>query len=179
MNKSFWISVGLLVALAAGLVGLRSFFKPATSENTNSASVSTNVDTSADTKLMISLESFRGFHHDAEILLEKLTILKTGLENAIITKDIGLLGSTVNNTYRIMDNVSVSRLPTIAPFKVCDEALDTLGLYAVASKTYYSDTGQINIDQIDKMRATFNTQFSRCQNIVNDKSVEALYQDYQ
>lgn len=87
----------------------------------------------------LSLDSFKGFHHDAEILLEKLTVLKMGLESAIKTKNIGLLESTVNNTYRTMDNVSVSRIPTIAPFEICDEALDTLGLYAVASKTYYSD----------------------------------------
>ncbi|WP_350558877.1 hypothetical protein [Psychrobacter sp. CAL346-MNA-CIBAN-0220] len=175
MNRGFWISVGLLALLAGSLVGLRSWFKPATSTNTNAAIV----DTNSNTKLMISLESFKGFHHDAAILLEKLTVLKTGLESGIDTKNIGLLGSTVNNTYRIMDSVSVNRLPTIAPFEICDEALARLGVYAVAAKTYYSDTGKINIDQIDEMRNTFNTKFSQCQSMVNDKSVEALYQDYQ
>ncbi|MEC5210107.1 hypothetical protein RCH20_001174 [Psychrobacter sp. PL15] len=175
MNKGLWMSVGLLVLLAGGLIGLRSFFKPATSTDTNAAIVSSD----SDTKLTISLESFEGFHHDAEILLEKLTVLKTGLESAVATKDIGLLDSTVNNTYRIMDNVSVSRIPTIAPFEVCDEALATLGRYAVASKTYYSAADSMNIGQIDEMRNTFNTQFGQCQSIVNDKPVAALYQDYQ
>ncbi|WP_201618209.1 hypothetical protein [Psychrobacter urativorans] len=175
MNKGFWMSVGFLVLLAGGLVGLRSLFKPDTSTNTDTV----NVDINSDTKLMISLESFKGFHHDAEILLEKLTVLKTGLEKAIDTKDINLLGSTVNNTYRIMDNVNVSRMPTIAPFEICDEALDTLGLYAAASKTYYSDADPMDIGQINEMRNTFNAQFSQCQSIVNDKPVEALYQDYQ
>lgn len=167
MNKEFWMSLGLLLLLAGGLIGLRSLFKPDTSKNTDS-----------DIRLMISLESFKGFHHDAEILLEKLTVLKTGLESAIDTKDIGLLGNTVNNTYRIMDNVSINRLPTIAPFEVCDEALDTLSRYAVASKTYYSANAQMNMGQIDEMRNIFNAKFAQCQSIVNDKPVEILYQDY-
>ena len=174
MNKGFWLTVGLLVLLAGILFGLRSLYKPAIS-----AGVSSGVDTDSNTKIMMSLDKFSGFHHDAEILLEKLTVLKAGMESAIATQDSKLLASTISNTYRIIDNVNVNRLPTIAPFEVCDEALNTLSRYAISAKTYYSNADKINIDQVNALRDTFNTQFAQCQSIVNDKSVEALYQDYQ
>lgn len=174
MNKGLWLTIGLLVLLAGSLVGLRSLYQPAIS-----ADALSGVGADTTTKVMMSLDKFTGFHHDAEIILEKLTVLKTGLESAIDTKDVSLLGSTVNNTYRVMDSVSVNRMPTIAPFKICDEALNTLATYAVASKTYYSGSNNIDTDQIDAMRNTFNSQFDQCQSIVNDKSVESLYQDYQ
>ena len=174
MNKGFWLTVGLLVLLAGSLFGLRSIYKPAIS-----AGVSSGVDTDSNTKIMMSLDKFSGFHHDAEILLEKLTVLKAGMESAIATQDSKLLASTISNTYRIIDNVNVNRLPTIAPFEVCDETLNTLSRYAISAKTYYSRTDKINIDQVNALRDTFNTQFTQCQSIVNDKSVEALYQDYQ
>ena len=170
MNKGFWLTVGLLVLLAASLFGLRSLYKPA---------ISAGAGTDSNTKVMMSLDKFSGFHHDAEILLEKLTVLKAGMESAIATQDSELLTSTISNTYRIIDNVNVNRLPTIAPFEVCDEALNTLSFYAISAKTYYSGTDNTNIDQVNALRDTFNIQFSRCQSIVNDKSVEALYQDYQ
>jgi hypothetical protein len=170
MNKGFWLTIGLLVLLAASLVGLRSLYKPA-------ISVDVGIDTK--TKVMMSLDKFIGFHHDAEILLEKLTVLKTGMESAIATQDTKLLASTISNTYRIIDNVNVNRLPTIAPFEVCDEALNTLSLYAISAKTYYSNTDKMNIEQLNELRDTFNIQFAQCQSIVNDKSVEELYQDYQ
>lgn len=170
MNKGFWLTIGLLVLLAASLVGLRSLYKPA-------ISVDVGIDTK--TKVMMSLDKFSGFHHDAEILLEKLTVLKTGMESAIATQDTKLLASTISNTYRIIDNVNVNRLPTIAPFEVCDEALNTLSLYAISAKTYYSNTDKMNIEQLHELRDTFNIQFAQCQSIVNDKSVEELYQDYQ
>ncbi|SLJ85188.1 hypothetical protein DABAL43B_1997 [Psychrobacter sp. DAB_AL43B] len=127
----------------------------------------------------MSLDKFSGFHHDAEILLEKLTVLKTGMESAIATQDSKLLTSTISNTYRIIDNVNVNRLPTIAPFEVCDEALNTLSLYAISAKANYSRTNKTDIDQVHELRDSFNIQFAQCQSIVNDKSVEALYQDYQ
>ena len=170
MNKGFWLTVGLLVLLAGSLFGLRSLYKPA---------ISSGVDTDSNTKVMMSLDKFSGFHHDAEILLEKLTVLKAGMESAIATQDSKLLASTISNTYRIIDNVNVNRLPTIAPFEVCDEALNTLSRYAISAKTYYSNTDKINIDQVNELRDIFNIQFAQCQSIVNDKSVAALYQDYQ
>ena len=175
MSKKFWIALGLLVVLIGIFLGVNILPKPTTSADTRAAMV----DTNSNNKLMVSLESFKGSHHDAEILLEKLTVLKAGLESAIATKDIDLLKSTVNNTYRIMDNVNTNRLPTIAPFEVCDDALDTLGLYAVAYKTYYSNTDKVHINQINKLKNAFNSEFTQCQNIVNDKPVETLYQDYQ
>ena len=174
MNKGFWLTIGLLVLLASGLVGLRSLYKP-----NMSADISAEAGADSNTKIMMSLDKFSGFHHDAEILLEKLTTLKTGMESAIANQDTKLLASTISNTYRIIDNVNVNRLPTIAPFEVCDEALNTLSLYAISAKTYYSNTNKTNINQVNELRDTFNIQFSQCQSIVNDKSVEALYQDYQ
>ncbi len=174
MNKGFWLTVGLLVLLAGGLVGLRSLYKP-----NMSADISAEAGADLNTKIMMSLDKFSGFHHDAEILLEKLTTLKTGMESAVANQDTKLLASTISNTYRIIDNVNVNRLPTIAPFKICDEALNTLSLYAISAKSYYSNTKKMNIDQVNELRDTFNIQFSQCQSIVNDKSVEALYQDYQ
>ena len=174
MNKGFWLTIGLLVLLAGGLFGLRSLYKPAIS-----ADVSAGASADPNSKVMMSLENFSGYHHDAEILLEKLTVLKTGMESATANQDTKLLASTISNTYRIIDNVNVNRLPTIAPFEVCDEALNTLSLYAISAKSYYSNAGKTNIDQVNALRDTFNTQFAQCQSIVNDKSVEALYQDYQ
>ena len=173
MNKEFWLTIALLAILAGGLVGLRSLYKPATS-----AGVAAGAGTDPNTKIMMSLDKFSGFHHDAEILLEKLTVLKKGIESATANKDTKLLASTISNTYRIIDNVTVNRLPTIAPFEVCDEALNTLNLYAISAKTYYSNTEKMNIDQVNELRDAFNTQFAQCQSIVNDKSVEELYQDY-
>ena len=174
MNKGFWLTVGLLVLLAGSLFGLRSLYKP-----NMSADISAEAGADSNTKIMMSLDKFSGFHHDAEILLEKLTTLKTGMESAVANQDTKLLASTISNTYRIIDNVNVNRLPTIAPFEVCDEALNTLSLYAISAKTYYSNTNKTNINQVNELRDTFNIQFSQCQSIVNDKSVEALYQDYQ
>ena len=174
MNKGFWLTIGLLVILAGSLFGLRSIYKP-----NMSADVSAEAGADSNTKIMMSLDKFSGFHHDAEILLEKLTVLKMGMESAIANKDTKLLASTISNSYRIIDNVNVNRLPTIAPFEVCDEALNTLSRYAISAKTYYSNTEKMNIDQVNELRDTFNIQFAGCQSIVNDKSVEALYQDYQ
>ena len=174
MNKGFWLTVGLLVLLAGSLFGLRSLYKP-----NMSADISAEAGADSNTKIMMSLDKFSGFHHDAEILLEKLTTLKTGMESAVANQDTKLLASTISNTYRIIDNVNVNRLPTIAPFEVCDEALNTLSLYAISAKTYYSNTNKTNINQVNELRDTFNIQFSQCQSIVNDKSVEALYQNYQ
>ena len=174
MNKGFWLTIGLLVLLAASLFGLRSLYKPAISTD-----VSAGAGTDSNTKILMSLEKFIGFHHDAEILLEKLTILKTGMESATANKDTKLLASTISNSYRIIDNVNVNRLPTIAPFEVCDEALNTLSLYAISAKSYYSNTEKMNIEQVNELRDTFNTQFAQCQSIVNDKSAKELYQDYQ
>ena len=173
MNKGFWLTVGLLVLLAGSLFGLRSLYKP-----NMSADISAEAGADSNTKIMMSLDKFSGFHHDAEILLEKLTVLKKGIESATANKDTKLLASTISNTYRIIDNVTVNRLPTIAPFEVCDEALNTLNLYAISAKTYYSNTEKMNIDQVNELRDAFNTQFAQCQSIVNDKSVEELYQDY-
>ena len=175
MNKGFWLTIGLLVLLAASLVGVHSLYKPAISAGVSVSAGSTD----SNTKVMMSLDKFSGYHHDAEILLEKLTVLKTGMESAIATKDTKLLASTISNTYRIIDNVNVNRLPTIAPFEVCDEALNTLSLYAISTKSYYYNTEKMNIEQVNELRDTFNTQFAQCQSIVNDKSVETLYQDYQ
>lgn len=170
MNKGLWLTVGLLVLLTASLLGLRNLYKPDSSAD---------LDTNSNTKIMMSLDKFSGFHHDAEILLEKLTVLKAGIESAIATQDTKLLASTISNTYRIIDNVNVNRLPTIAPFEVCDEALNTMSRYAISAKSYYSSTDNTNIDQMNELRQTFNIKFAQCQSIVNDKSVEALYQDYQ
>ena len=174
MNKGFWLTIGLLVLLAASLFGLRSLYKPAISTD-----VSAGAGTDSNTKILMSLEKFIGFHHDAEILLEKLTILKRGMESAIATQDTKLLASTISNSYRIIDNVNVNRLPTIAPFEVCDEALNTLSLYAISAKSYYANTDKMNIDHVNALRDTFNTQFAQCQSVVNDKSANEFYQDYQ
>ena len=173
MNKGFWLTIALLVLLAASLVGLRSLYKPAISTDVSAGTGDSN------TKVMMSLENFSGYHHDAEILLEKLTVLKTGMESATATQDTRLLASTISNTYRIIDNVNVNRLPTIAPFEVCDEALNTLSLYAISAKSYYANTDKMNIDHVNALRDTFNTQFAQCQSVVNDKSANELYQDYQ
>lgn len=174
MNKGFWLTVGLLVLLAGSLFGLRSLYKPNTP-----ADVSAEASADSNTKIMMSLDKFSGFHHDAEILLEKLTILKTGMESAVANQDTKLLASTISNSYRIIDNINVNRLPTIAPFEVCDEALNTLSLYAISAKSYYSNTHRANLAQVDELKKAFDTKFAQCQSIVNDKPVEALYQDYQ
>lgn len=173
MNKGLWVAIGFLVLAIAWLLSVKLLYKPDDLMDTNTAMVDANA------KLVIDLDEFKGFHHDAQLLLEKLSVLKMGLESAIVNKDTKLFASTVNNTYRTMDSINSNRLPTIAPFEVCDEALDSLGLYAVAAKSYYSDTKKTTTDQIDAIKNTFETQFVQCQTIVNDKSVEALYQDYQ
>ena len=173
MNKDFWLTVGLLVLLAGSLFGIRRLYNPDILTSGNAATMDTN------TKIMMDLDKFSGFHHDAEILLEKLIVLKTGMDSAVAAQDVSLLSSTINNTYRIIDNVNINRVPTIAPFEVCDEALNTLSLYAISAKDYYSDTDNANSSQMNEMRDTFNTKFAQCQSIVNDKPVEALYQDYQ
>jgi hypothetical protein len=175
MNKGFWISIGLLVLLAAALLGLRSLYNPIIAKDTGSAII----DTDTNIKLMMDLESFTGFHHDASLLLEQLTFLETDLEAALTAKDSDLLGTTVNNTYRVMDNVNANRAPTIAPFEVCDEALNSLSAYAIGSKTYYTNADKIDVEQVNALRETFDTKFAQCQSMVNDKPVEALYQDYQ
>ncbi len=175
MNKGFWLTAGLLVLLAFGLFGLRSLYNPATLTDTNA----TAIDTNANTKIMMSLDKFSGFHHDAGILLEELAVLKMDTERAIATEDPKLLGIAANNIYRVLDNVNTNRVPTIAPFEVCDEALDTLSLYAISAKTYYSNPDRTNIAEVNNLKEAFNTKFAQCQSIVNDKSVEALYQDYQ
>ena len=169
MNKGLWVAIGLLILALAWLVSVKLLYKPS-SIDTASAS---------NTKIMMSLDKFSGYHHDAQILLKELRVLKADIENAIATKDNKLLANTVNNTYRVMDNVNINRIPTIAPFEVCDEALDTLGLYAVASKSYYSDADKENTNKVDSLKNAFNSKFAQCQSIVNDKPVAALYQDYQ
>lgn len=174
MSKGLWVAIGLIVVAIAWFIGVTILYKPAPS--TSSVTNNTTID---NTKVMVSLDKFKGFHHDAALLLDKLSVLKTGLESAIDTKDPKLLASTVNNTYRTMDSVSTSRVPTIAPFEICDEALDNLGAYAVSAKTQYAKAHKANLEDVKTLKRAFDTTFAQCQSIVNDKSVEALYQDYQ
>lgn len=173
MNKGFWLTIGLLVLLAFGLIGLRNLFNPATLTDTAA------MDTDANTKIMMRLDKFRGFYHDAGILLEELKVLKTDTERAIATEDPKLLGIATNNIYRVLDNVSTNRVPTIVPFDVCDEALDTLSLYAISAKTYYSSPDKTTMAEVNTRKEVFDTKFAQCESIVNDKPVEALYRDYQ
>lgn len=177
MNKGFWLTAGLLVLLAFGLYGLRSMYDPAITAEANTAGMS--VDTDENNKIMMNLEKFSGYHNDAEILSKELVILKTDTERAVATKDSKLVGIAANNIYRVLDNVSVNRIPTIEPFEVCDEALDTLSLYAISAKAYYANTNKTTLKDINDLKTQFDTKFAQCQSIVNDKPVEALYQDYQ
>lgn len=175
MSKGLWIAISLLVLALAWFVGVNVLYKPAGLTDTNAAVV----DPNANTKIMMSLDKFSGFHHDADILLKELTVLKADTESAIATKDIKLLGLAINNTYRVMDNVNINRIPTIALFEVCDEALDSLSRYAISTKTYYSNLDRTGINDVNELKEVFNTKFAQCQSIVDDKSVEALYQNYQ
>ena len=61
MNKGLWIAMSLLVLAGAWLVGINVLSKPATSTDTSAA----EIDTNSNNKLMVSLESFKGFHHDS------------------------------------------------------------------------------------------------------------------
>ena len=177
MNKGFWLTAGLLVLLTFGLYGLRNLYDPAATTETNAAGV--NVTTDKNNKIMMGIEKFSGYHNDAEILSKELIILKTDTERAVATKDPKLVGIAANNIYRVLDNVSVNRIPTIAPFAVCDEALDILSLYAISAKAYYADTNKTSLKDISDLKTQFDTKFAQCQSIVTDKPVEALYQDYQ
>lgn len=170
MNKGLWLTIGLLVVLTSALIGIRSLFNPTTSDDSNIAT---------DTKILMRLETFADYHHDAEILLNELVTLKTDTERSIAAKDSRLLAVASNNIYRVLDNVNINRMATIAPFDVCDEALDNLSLYAISAKTYYSNTDEVDINQINSLKNDFDTKFAQCQSIVNDKPVEALYQEYQ
>ncbi len=174
MSKGLWVAIGLIVVAIAWFIGVTMLYQPApsTSSVNNKASIDNN-------KVMVSLDKFRDFHHDATLLLDKLSVLKTGLESAIDTKDPKLLASTVNNTYRTMDSVSTNRVPTIAPFEVCDEALNSLGVYAVSAKTQYSKANKASLEDINDLKTDFDTKFATCDSIVNDKPVEVLYQEYQ
>lgn len=129
--------------------------------------------------LMMSLDSFKDYHNDAGIVLKKLTRLKESMDTAIELKNIHLLASVSKNTYRIINNVKTNRMTTIPIFEVCDEALDTLGMYASDAETYYSGRDTMTIGEIDNLRNTFNDEFEQCQSIVTDKTTEALYKDYQ
>ena len=174
MSKGLWVAIGLIVVAIAWFIGVTILYQP-----TSSTSAVNNKASIDNTKVMVSLDKFKDFHHDAALLLDKLSVLKTGLESAIDTQDPKLLASTVNNTYRTMDSVSTNRVPTIAPFDVCDEALNNLGVYAVSAKTQYSNANKASLEDIYKLKTAFDTTFAQCQSIVNDKPVEVLYQDYQ
>ncbi|MBU5617881.1 hypothetical protein KPY62_12435 [Psychrobacter sp. TAE2020] len=175
MSKGLWVAIGLLVVAVAWFVGVNVLYKPAESTNANANVTATD----SNTKIMMSLEKFAGFHHDADILLKELTVLKADTQSAIATKDIKLLGLAINNTYRVMDNVDINRVPTIAPFEVCDEALDTLSRYVISAKSYYSDPKKTPIYEVSEKKKVFDTNFAACQSIVNDRSVADLYQAYQ
>lgn len=175
MSKGLWVAIGLLVVAVAWFVGINVLYKSA--ESTDANATVTAAD--SNTKIMMSLEKFAGFHHDADILLKELTVLKADTQSAIVTKDIKLLGLAINNTYRVMDNIDINRVPTIALFEVCDEALNTLSRYVVSAKSYYSNPKKTPIDEVNEKKKVFDTNFAQCESIVNDKTVEALYQDYQ
>ena len=170
MNKGLWVAIGLLVLALAWLISVKVLYKPDSSVETAPAS---------NTKIMVSLDKFKGFHHDADILLKELTVLKSDIEIALASEDIKLLGLVINNSYRVMDNVNINRLPTIAPFEVCDEALDALSRYAITAKKQYSDPNQNGLDKLNNSKKDFDTKFINCQSIVTDKPIEAIYQDYQ
>ena len=177
MNKGFWLTAGLLVLLTFGLYELRNLYDPAATTETNAAGVT--VATDSKDKIMMGLEKFSGYHNDAEILSKELVILKTDTERAIATKDSKLVGIAANNIYRVVDNVNTNRISGIEPFKVCDEALNILSLYAINAKSYYADTNKASLEEINALKTQFEAKFTQCQSIVNDQSVEALYQDYQ
>ena len=176
MNKGFWLTILLLVLLTFGLYGLRNLSDPAATAETNAAGVNVATD---NNKIMMGLEKFSGFYNDAEILSKELVILKTDTERAIATKDSKLVGIAANNIYRVVDNVNTNRIPSIAPFKACDEALNILSLYAINAKSYYADADKASLEEINDLKTQFEVKFAQCQSIVNDKPVEALYQDYQ
>ena len=175
MSKGLWAAIGLLVVAVIWLVGVNLLYNQADSTDNKT----TVADADANTKIMISLEKFKGFHHDAEILLKELTVLKADIAAAVAAKDSKLLGVAINNTYRVMDNININRQPTIAPFEVCDEALDTLSRYAISTKSYYSNAKKTTIATVNQQQKVFDTNFAACKSIVTDKSVETLYQDYQ
>ncbi len=170
MSKGLWVMIGLLVVALAWLVSVKVLYKPDSSIEATSAS---------NTKIMMSLDKFKGFHHDADILLKELTVLKSDTQIAIAAKDTKLLGLVINNSYRVMDNVNINRLPTIAPFEVCDEALDSLSRYATSAKSYYANPNETDVNKVNELKQDFDNKFTACQSVVTDKSVEALYQDYQ
>lgn len=177
MNKGLWLSIGLLILLTAALLGLRSLYPPVDGTADESA-----IKTDADTKLLINFDDFKGYHHDADILLKEMTVLKSDIQTAIAAQDSKQLGIAVNNTYRVMDNVNMNRMPTIAPFAICDKALEALGRYVIDANRYYADSNKGNkgnSNQVEAMRLSFETQFQQCHSIVKDKPVAALYQDYQ
>lgn len=177
MNKGLWVAIGLLVLALAWLVSVKVLYQPTDSVAGNTTMADSA--TAANTKIMMSLDKFKGFHHDADILLKELTVLKSDIESAIASEDGKLLGLVINNSYRVMDNVNINRLPTIAPFEVCDEALDALSRYAINAKKQYSNPNQNALDKFNNSKQDFDTKFAACQNIFTSKSVEALYQDYQ
>ena len=78
-----------------------------------------------------------------------------------------------------MDNVNINRLPTIAPFEVCDEALDSLSRYATSAKSYYANPNETDVNKVNELKQDFDSKFTACQSVVTDKPVEALYQEYQ
>ena len=171
MSKGLWVAIGLIVVAIAWFIGVTIL-----TSSTRSVSNKASID---NAKVMVSLDKFKDFHHDAELLLDKLNVLKTVTETAIANKDPKLIGIAANNIYRVLDNVSVNRVPTIKPFEVCDETLDALSLYAISAKTYHSSAQKTNLAQVNELKKVFDTKFTQCQSIVNDKPVVVLYQDYQ
>lgn len=129
--------------------------------------------------LIMSLGSFKDYHSDADIVLNKLTRLKDSMDEAIKLKNIHLLASVSKNTHRVIDNVKTNRMTTIPIFEICDEALVTLGIYATDAEKYYSGSATMTIGEIDNLRNAFDDEFKQCQSVVTDKTAEALYQDYQ
>ena len=170
MTKGLWVMISLLVLALAWLVSIKILYQPDSAVESSLA---------PNDKIMMSLDKFKGFHHDADILLKELTVLKSDTQIAVTAKDDQLLGLAINNSYRVMDNVNINRIPTIAPFEVCDDTLETLSRYATSAKTYYANPEKNGLQKMNNLKQDFNTQFASCQSIVNDQSVEALYQIYQ
>ncbi len=162
--------ISLLVLALAWLVSIKILYKPDSAVEATLAS---------NDKIMMSLDKFKGFHHDADILLKELTVLRSDTQIAVAAKDNKQLGLAINNSYRVMDNVNINRIPTIAPFKVCDDTLETLSRYATSAKTYYANPDKNGLQKMNGLKQDFDTKFTSCQSIVNDQSVEALYQSYQ
>lgn len=158
MSKGLWVAIGLLVIAIAWFLGVNILYRPTTSTQINATAV--DVDLNSNTKIMVSLDKSKGFHHDADILLKELTVLKADTESAIATKDVKLLKIAIINTYRVMDNVNINRMPTITPFEVCDDGLDTLSRYAISAKNYYFNIEKPNIKEVDELKNTFNTKFA-------------------